>query len=229
MSMHPTFKARPGRSHVSVAGYLAMLAAVKRNRGTADDMIAAIKRPKTNALRWVVAMMHQLGMISVTSWVSPSGRGKLKPRFKFGPDDDAPYPGKAGHEFGSHKRRVGIEMVALSHFLDALWTGANTSQLVEATGWSRGTVHRAIIVSRKLKLARISEYDRRQGIGGSPTPIYAINLDSQPDAIRPERKSHQVLGREYRERNRIRRRLVENGKLMRPAPAANQGLIAEAA
>ncbi len=211
-----TFKARAGRTHISIAGYLVMLERLKRSHGTADDMAAAIGREPTNAIKRIVVWMHRFGMISIVSWKQPSGRGKRMPRFRFGPGPDAPYGGQAGYELGAKlTSKAGVDLLALHHAMDLLWVGATTTELMEATGLARGTVRSMVSHGRKLKLFRIVKYRRRVGIGGDPIPVYGVRFGDEVDAARPERKSVDVLGREYRERVRIKKRLEQNAAVTR--------------
>lgn len=184
-------------SRLQGRGYALMLTRLVKSDATTDEVCAAIGRPRTNMLRTIIRQFQQLRLIHITDWVRQSHKGVLVPLWRFGDGVNAPYPvpGCRNRLGVGAPVRVGIEMRAFANFIGTLADGdASIADLVESTGWGRPTTSGLVGVCRAAKLNQlpergtvrllhVSDWIRRDGSGGAPTPLYS--LGNKRDVLRP--------------------------------------------
>ena len=97
------------------------------------------------------------------------------------------------------RQRVGPEVIALAHLLDALQTPVAIYELREETGLHRDTISAFLKAMRQHGLARIVRWQRRDCGGGQYIAMWT--LGEGQDAQYPSMKrSVQKAGRAYRQR-----------------------------
>lgn len=176
---------------------LHILAWCEREPQTARDMAAHCGRDHDVIILWC-SHMHRLDMMRVVGWrkakkgpraaVYATGRGEsvepMKPRKQ-------------------RKTRQMAGVAALAQMWSELQQPSMAADLVESSGLSKGTVCRMLREARALRLVRVAHWQRREGCGGTPTPMY--ELGSAPDAPKPTPQPPLVVAKRHRARLKTQR------------------------
>ena len=198
------------KPRIATSGHIEMLAMIKKGGATGAEISAAMGyQPHT--VSSILFRMRSQGLIHISEWNPPAHKGVHIPRYRFGPGTDAPYTGNKAPRWLEKKSRVKLrsEVIATASLFHELMAGeCSMADLLAATGMSRGFIGNSLRHARKHGLARICKWERRQGVGGSPTPYWS--LGSGPDAQKPKPKSNTERCREYMNR----RATIETNRLL---------------
>lgn len=214
----------PKTSRVTLRGYADIMRELTLRPTRHDHLVAKMRRQQNDVRRLMLRMRSQ-ELAHILRWEPVAPRRPRQPVWAAGPGDDAPYPTASLNYIGrTSAPKTGVELTIFAHFWHALADRKHTTpQLAELTGWSPPTVQSLIRHCRKIKLVRVSEWERRVGLGGAPKPYF--ELGSEADAPRPALLSYGELSR----LRRARQRASDPMRFIARCISANDGATTKAA
>jgi DNA-binding IscR family transcriptional regulator len=214
--MTTMLKKQSGR--LGLTGYVRILARLHWRPATLRDVAAALEVNNACNLRYLLNTLWKHGFIHVRKWVREAGLGMYVPRYGYGRQPDAPYPGKKGSAMTAH---AGTNLIAFVNLLKRLEEGdASLAELSEASGLNVRYASQTVRALREARLARITEWEPRMHCNGTPTALYSLKAGGT-DAPRPTPITSLESTRRY-QRNRAQRLLTLE---FVPSLAANENAL----
>ncbi len=147
---------------------------------------------------WGCGLIHPQGWeLHGSHWVAV---------WQSGPGEAAPHPVRG---IVKAPRCTRIELLAFAHLWAELQEPSTKQDLVDASGYTEGTVRMLVEHARARRMVRISEWLVNMGSGGDHTPLYQHG--SKADEPKPQRQDKALLDRQYWERRRER---IQNTRLI---------------
>ena len=226
--MSRTTSRRPGKAKLGMAGYVKILAILRRQPCTTAEIqpLAGIGHTSAAAL---LPSFHLAGLAHIADWRQDYNCATM-PVYAYGPGNDADMPakrptGKACNGARLSLRRVARpDVVALASVMRALSEPKTRQELHDETGLAATTIRLILRALKVSKLARVAEWLPKPGGG---VPIEAYQLGSGADTPRPKAITKSEVARRYREAKRQRESMLTI--IRATAGVANDNRITEAA
>jgi hypothetical protein len=167
--------------------------------------IAAKVACGSDYVRYLMRCMWALRLVHVKAWL-PSSYGFARPVYSFGPGEDAAGPSAANgapHPGVQRPKRLQLELVAFAHFARALEDACSVEAAQEAAGLDQGTAYRLMNHMHALRLVHIADWERRSGIGGTPTRLFRL-APNHADKPRPPRELNRTTVSRYIKKRKAR-------------------------
>lgn len=179
--------ARKSRTRLGVAGYVEILAALKKQplstRGAAEAGICG-----RTAANVIIPSMHREGLLRIVEW-EQRYKAAARPVYAFGGGNDAPAPEvrTTGRPVVAaiapiEIKRVPPELLSFFSAIEALGEPMTRRDICSETGWSANTVRLFIAAMLKHRLCHVDSY-QAQSSGGAHVPRFRIGrgADAVPD------------------------------------------------
>ena len=199
-----------------VVGYARVMRLLLDEPRTSLDVAQAFTA-NPGGIRHMLRGLHKERLIHVERWVQPAGRGGRgcwRAVWAVGDEPNAPAPITSRGRPSLHPaqevkppRHPLVEIMAFAEMWRQLQQGPiGCVELASYMGTTRASIYRVLRELRRLDLAHIAQWERRERMGGSPTPLWALGFDKR-NADRP-RVEHKSLAQKRYVANRKSRELT---------------------
>ncbi|NDY89758.1 hypothetical protein [Ideonella livida] len=130
-------------------------------------------------LQRILVRFHADGLISIHGWTRRKGRGPYSPVWGAPIPEDVAYPGEVEPDFLRSKAAAVVwpDLIAFGALVKRLRAGpASVADLHHACGLTPAAIRSNLNRMKGLRLASVVEWVRREGWGGSPTPLWGMGV-----------------------------------------------------
>jgi len=182
-------------------GYASIVRETQKGPVHAVDLVERMGLCRDTA-RKILTRLHELGVVSIASWVVIKPARTAIPVYRYGSFDDA--PGISGKPGGWVRQPMALHnrLPELTHFvtiLRALEEPITLPKLCKEVGSRHSNILPLIKHAKKIKLVRVAEWDRTRN---GPVAMYAIG--SGTDVPRPAPMSSKEVNLRWATASRAR-------------------------